>query len=85
MDVEIDTAAISAEETRLQLLREREAAEAERIARDKALEEESVQLEQEIAQEIRGLNHAFTLETLVLPISIARNDRRREDQHILYT
>ena len=42
------------EEIRQRITRERDAADAERIARDKELEEESAKLEQEIEQEIRG-------------------------------
>ena len=41
-------------ELRQRIAREREAAEVERIARDKELEEESVKLDEEIEQEIRG-------------------------------
>lgn len=44
----------SEDEIRQRILREREAAEAERAQRDKELEEESVQLDKEIEQEIRG-------------------------------
>jgi dynein intermediate chain, cytosolic len=44
----------SEEEIRQRVLRERDAAEAERAQRDKELEEESVQLDKEIEQEIRG-------------------------------
>lgn len=42
------------EELRQRILRERETEAAEQAARDKQLEEESVQLDHEIAQEIRG-------------------------------
>ena len=41
-------------ELRQRIMREREA-EAEQAAQDKELEEESVKLEQEIEQEIRGM------------------------------
>ena len=47
--------AASEEEIRQRILREREAADAERAQRDKELEEESVQLDKEIEQEIRGM------------------------------
>lgn len=53
VEVENDTPALE-EEIRERILKEREAAEAERIARDKELEEESIQLDKEIEQEIRG-------------------------------
>ena len=42
------------EEIRQRLLRERDAVDAERAQRDQELEEESVQLDKEIEQEIRG-------------------------------
>ena len=45
------SAAASELEIRERILREREAAEAERVQRDKELEEESVQLDKEIEQE----------------------------------
>ena len=44
----------SEEEIRQRLIHEREAAEAERAQRDMELDEESVQLDKEIEQEIRG-------------------------------
>ena len=50
VEVENDTPALE-EEIRERILKEREAAEAERIARDKELEEESIQLDKEIEQE----------------------------------
>lgn len=50
------TSMSSEEELRQRIMREREAAEAERAARDKELEEESVQLDKEIEQEIRGMS-----------------------------
>ena len=50
-----DSALTSEEELRLRILREREAAEAERATKDKELEEESVQLDKEIEEEIRGM------------------------------
>ena len=47
-------------ELRQRIAREREMAEVERIARDKELEEESVKLDEEIEQEIRGQLLPFT-------------------------
>ena len=49
-----ETVGPSEEDTRQRVLREREAAETERVTRDKELEEESVQLDKEIEEEIRG-------------------------------
>lgn len=54
MELEAEPIVISEKELREQLLREREALEAEHVAQDKDLEEESIQLEKEIEQEIRG-------------------------------
>ena len=48
------TATFSEEDIRQKVLREREAADAERSTRDRELEEESVQLDKEIEEEIRG-------------------------------
>ena len=45
----------SEEEIRQRILREREAVEAERAARDKEMEEESARLDKLIEQEIRGV------------------------------
>lgn len=53
-DFEVDATPSNEEEIRERVLRERDQAEAER-AREKELEEESVQLDKEIEQEIRGL------------------------------
>ena len=55
MEIETEPAAASEEEIRERILREREAAEAERIAHEQELEAESKQLDEEIAQEIRGM------------------------------
>ena len=55
MEIETQPAAASEEEIRERILREREAAEAERIAHEQELEAESKQLDEEIAQEIRGM------------------------------
>ena len=54
MEIETEPAAASEEEIRERILREREAAEAERIAHEQELEAESKKLDEEIAQEIRG-------------------------------
>ncbi len=59
MEVEAETVAVDEEEIRERILREREAAEAERLAHEQELEAESKQLDEEIAQEIRG-THGFT-------------------------
>ncbi|OSD02964.1 dynein intermediate chain [Trametes coccinea BRFM310] len=56
MEIETEQpAAVSEEEIRERIIREREAAEAERIAHEQALEAESKQLDEEIAQEIREM------------------------------
>ncbi|KAI0924765.1 hypothetical protein AcW1_006784 [Taiwanofungus camphoratus] len=55
MELEAEPIVISEKELREQLLREREALEAEHVAQDKDLEEESIQLEKEIEQEIREM------------------------------
>lgn len=56
MEIETEQpVAVSEEEIRERIIREREAAEAERIAHEQALEAESKQLDEEIAQEIRGM------------------------------
>jgi dynein intermediate chain len=54
-EIEIDATPIREEELRQHILREREIYEADRVARDKELEEESVRLDQEIEQEIKGV------------------------------
>ena len=55
MEVETETATVpSEEEIRQRILREREAVDAERAARDKEMEEESARLDKLIEQEIRG-------------------------------
>lgn len=55
MDIEEETPVIpSEEEIRQRILREREAAEAER-AKEKEMEEESARLDKLIEQEIRGM------------------------------
>lgn len=52
-----DVIAVSSEEEmRQRILREREAVDAERATRDKELEEESVLLDKEIEEEIRGMS-----------------------------
>ena len=55
MEIEAEPVVASEEEIRERILREREAAEAERIAHEQELEAESKQLDEEIAQEIRGM------------------------------
>ena len=56
MEVETESPVIpDEEEIRQRILREREAAEAERVARDKEMEEESARLDKLIEQEIRGV------------------------------
>ena len=54
MEVETETVAVDEDEIRERIMRERDAAEAERIAHEDELEAESKQLDEEIAQEIRG-------------------------------
>ena len=54
MEVETETVAVDEDEIRERIMRERDAAEAERIAHEEELEAESKQLDEEIAQEIRG-------------------------------
>ena len=49
-----ETAGPSEEDIRQRVVRERETAETERASREKELEEESVQLDKEIEEEIRG-------------------------------
>ena len=57
MEVETESPVIpNEEEIRQRILREREAAEAERLARDKEIEEESARLDKLIEQEIRGVS-----------------------------
>lgn len=59
--VEPEAPSFSEEDIRQQILREREREEADRLARERELEEESVQLEKEIEQEIRGWVDTFVL------------------------
>lgn len=54
MEIETQPAAVNEEEIRERILHEQEAAEAERLAHEQELEAESKQLDEEIAQEIRG-------------------------------
>ncbi len=55
MEIETEpTSAVTEEEMRERILRERDA-EAERLAHEQQLEAESKQLDEEIAQEIRGM------------------------------
>ena len=56
MEIEAEPAAVNEEEIRERILRERDAADAERLAHEQELEAESKQLDEEIAQEIRGRN-----------------------------
>ena len=55
MEIEAEPAAVNEEEIRERILRERDAADAERLAHEQELEAESKQLDEEIAQEIRGM------------------------------
>ena len=56
MEIEKEsTQGATEEEIRERILREREAADAERLAHEQELEAESKQLDEEIAQEIRGM------------------------------
>ncbi|THH27383.1 hypothetical protein EUX98_g6803 [Antrodiella citrinella] len=55
MEAEVENTGPLEEEIRERINREHEAAEAERIAREKELEEESIQLDKEIEQEIREM------------------------------
>lgn len=45
---------VQEDDLRQQILREREAVEAERVAREQELDEESLQLERELEEQIRG-------------------------------
>lgn len=54
MEIE-EEAVVNEEEIRERILRERDTAEAERIAHEQELEAESHKLDEEIAQEIRGV------------------------------
>lgn len=57
MEVEVETTELAPRDDLKQQYfqdREREAAEAERVAREKALEEESLKLERELEEEIHG-------------------------------
>lgn len=55
MTVEIEPSGPAQEDDlRQQILREREAVEAERAAREQELDEESLQLERELEEQIRG-------------------------------
>ena len=65
MEVETESPVIpDEEEIRQRILREREAAEAERVARDKEMEEESARLDKLIEQEIRGAPLIYNLPTV---------------------
>ncbi|KAI1793564.1 WD40 repeat-like protein [Ganoderma leucocontextum] len=55
MEIETEPVAVNEEEIRERILREREAADAERLAHEQELEAESKQLDEEIAQEIREM------------------------------
>ena len=57
MDVESEPEVVNEDEIRERIIREREAAEAERIAHEQELEAESKKLDEEIAQEIRGMRY----------------------------
>ncbi len=58
MEIETEpTSGVTEEEMRERILRERDA-EAERLAHEQQLEAESKQLDEEIAQEIRGMHGA---------------------------
>lgn len=59
MEIETEPVTVNEEEIRERILREREAAEAERLAHEQELEAESKQLDEKIAQEIRG-THGLT-------------------------
>ncbi|KAI0644189.1 dynein intermediate chain [Trametes meyenii] len=67
MEVETEPVAASEDEIRERLLREREAAEAERIAHEQELEAESKQLDEEIAQEIREMTEEEKLSIFSAP------------------
>ena len=83
MEVEVEDTAPLEEEIRERILREREVAEAERIARDKELEEESIQLDKEIEQEIRGKcsSNRVNDESLIL-IGVEMTE---EEKHSVFT
>ncbi|KAI0334523.1 dynein intermediate chain [Cubamyces sp. BRFM 1775] len=67
MEIETEPAAVSEEEIRERIMREREAAEAERIAHEQELEAESKQLDEEIAQEIREMTEEEKLSIFSAP------------------
>lgn len=61
MTSESETETPSEDDIRERILREREVAEAERLEKEKQLEEESARLDKEIEQEIRGENFLLLL------------------------
>ncbi|KAN0088532.1 WD40-repeat-containing domain protein [Tylopilus felleus] len=65
--VEPEAPSFSEQDIRQQILREREREEADRLARERELEEESVQLEKEIEQEIRDLTEEERASILTAP------------------
>ena len=86
MEVETESPVIpDEEEIRQRILREREAAEAERVARDKEMEEESARLDKLIEQEIRGAPPicSMTSVSMLSLVRLRRDDRGREDRCLL--
>ncbi|KAF7797184.1 hypothetical protein EIP86_008376 [Pleurotus ostreatoroseus] len=68
MEVETETATVpSEEEIRQRILREREAVDAERAARDKEMEEESARLDKLIEQEIREMTEEEKIGVFAAP------------------
>ncbi|KAI0372730.1 dynein intermediate chain [Pilatotrama ljubarskyi] len=67
MEIEEEPAPASEAEIRERIMREREAAEAERIAHEQELEAESKQLDEEIAQEIREMTEEEKLSIFSAP------------------
>ncbi len=55
MEIQVEPVGANEEEIQERILRDREAAEAERLAHEQELEAENIKLDEEIAQEIRGL------------------------------
>ncbi|KAH9852044.1 dynein intermediate chain [Lenzites betulinus] len=67
MDVDSEPEAVNENEIRERIIREREAADAERIAHEQELEAESKKLDEEIAQEIREMTEEEKLSIFAAP------------------
>jgi hypothetical protein len=79
MAVDEDASHDYEEEIRRRIMEERERTEAERI-RERELEEESVKLDHEIEEEIRGTLHFRTIDTLCSSLQ-RRIDGGRKVEH----